>query len=270
MLRILEAEHGAQRLIHSRDTRTSRGIEIVCDIGDQRFALEHTLIEPFPDSQRDFIAFGRVFDPAFAECLADVLKPDLAYTLSVDVGAFLKFKGRKLPDVRGALMTWARGAVARLPEPPRDRGRTETRIHAMQPETPVRVTLACYYCPKLGGRLLPERRVPHNLESLRRARLLKALETKGPKLQAASADRARTVLVAENFDFAITNESLLVEAFDELCMRVPHPPHDIYVVDTRHGLTFRVTQVRSAGRACLIMGDAHSNWEYKATDLAEV
>jgi hypothetical protein len=270
VLRILEAEHGEQRREVIRDTPTRRGIDVTCYIGNQHYAIEHTLIEPFPENQRDDILFGRVFDPAFEAGIADLLKSDLAYTITVSVYAFNDFTGQRLAGVRADLLAWARGAVPRLPEPPRGRGPTEVRISAEQPEAPVRVTLACHHSTALGGRLLPGRFAPQDLENLRHARLLKALEDKGPKLDAACAGNTRTVLIVENHDFAITNEGLVSEAFDQLCAQVEHPPTDIYLVDTRGGGTFRVTQVRRARRACLLMGEKLGDWEYTVAELQEL
>src|SRR5271165_1656387 len=185
VLRILEAAHGAQRHLRSRDTPESRGIEASCDIGDQHYALEHTLIEPFLNSQRDDIAFGRVFNAAFEADMADTLKPNLAYTITVNVYAFREYSGKQLAAARADLLAWARATAIKLPEPPPGQGGTETRIHAGPPEVPVSVTLACHHSKTLGGRLLPGRFAPEDLESLRHMRLLKALEDKGPKLHAA-------------------------------------------------------------------------------------
>jgi hypothetical protein len=270
VLRILEAEHGERRRDVVRDTPSQPGIEVSCYIGNQHYAIEHTLIEPFPENQRDDILFGRVFDPAFETAIADLLKPGLVYTITVNVYAFYDFTGKRLAAVRAALLAWARGAVPHLPEPPREHGPTEVRIHAGPPEAPVRVTLACHYSTALGGRLLPGRFAPQDLESLRQTRLLKALQDKGPKLHAASAGNTRTILIVENHDFAITNEGLVSEAFDQLSAQVQHPPSDIYLVDTRGGRTFRVTQVRRARHACLLMGEKLGDWEYTAAELQEL
>lgn len=270
VLRILESEHGEQRREVVRDTPLQRGIEITCYIGGQHYAVEHTLVEPFLDNQRDNILFSRVFDSAFEASVADLLKPHLAYTITVHVYAFGDFAGTQLAGVRAALLEWTRRAVTRLPEPLRVQGPTEERIHADQPEAPVRVTLACHHSSGLGGRLLPGRFAPQDIESLRHARLLKALQDKGPKLDAARAGNSRTVLVVENHDFAITNEGLVSEAFNQLCTQVQYPPDDIYLVDTQGSGTFHVTQVRRERRACLRMGEKLGDWEYTAAELQEL
>lgn len=223
------------------------------------------------ENQRDDILFERVFDPSFEAGIADLLKPGLAYSITVDVYAFNEFKGKQLVDVRAALLAWARGAVPRLSVPPRGQGPTEVRIHAEPPETPVRVRLACHHSKALDGRLLAYRFAPKDLESLRETRLLKALEDKGPKLDAARVDNTRTVLIVENFDFAITNEGIVSEAFDRLCAQVQYPPSDIFLVDTRGGSTFRVTQVRRARQACLLMGTKPGDdWEYTSAELKDI
>jgi len=180
VLRILEAEHGDQRREVVRDTATQRGIEVTCYIGRQHYAVEHTLIEPFPENQRDDILFGRVFDPGFEAAIADLLKPGLAYTITVNVYAFNDFTGKQLAAQRASLLAWARGAIPRLPEPPHGQGVTEMRVHAEPPEAPVHVTLACHHSTALGGRLLPGRFAPQDLENLRHARLLAYSGEAGP------------------------------------------------------------------------------------------
>jgi hypothetical protein len=51
VLKVIEGQHRETRKILERDTPTSRGIELLCDVGRQRYTFEHTLIEPFPDNQ---------------------------------------------------------------------------------------------------------------------------------------------------------------------------------------------------------------------------
>src|SRR6266403_2559735 len=88
VLKVLEGQHGETRKIRERDTPTSPGIELLCDVGRQTYAFEHTLIEPFPDNQRDNIAFERIFDEAIESEVRDLLKLHLCYTVAVDVYAF--------------------------------------------------------------------------------------------------------------------------------------------------------------------------------------
>lgn len=269
VLRILEEQHGAKRKAVVRDTPEKRGIEVSCIIGDQHYAVEHTLIEPFPDNQRDNIAFTRVLDNSFVNEMRDLLRRDLAYNIYVDVYAFQGLSTKALKAAREWLLTWARAEVLKLPVPPVS-GPPERRVFGEPPATPVRVMLACHRSTVLGGKLLFGRFAPPNLDALRNERLLRALQDKSPKLHAARRSGTRTVLIAENNDIALTAASEVGDVFNALAAQVSHMPDDIYIVDTGTGGFFHVTQVRRARQVCLFVGDAHSNWEYKAAELADL
>jgi hypothetical protein len=44
-------------------------------------------------------------------------------------------------------------------------------------------------------------------------------------------------------------------------------PDDVFLVNTGSGVRFFVTQVRSAGKPCLLMGNETDNWEFDASIL---
>jgi hypothetical protein len=267
VLKILEARHGGTRSGLIRDTPGNRGIELVCMVGDRRFALEHTIIEPFEDNQRDNIAFERVFDDAVEGDVAQLLKPYLAYTATVDVYAFDEKHRKDLVAIRQDLLNWIRGSIPHLPEPTTF---AETALYGEPPATPVRIKLACHRSNGLGGRLIAQRFAPPDLEQLRDKRLLKALHDKGPKLRAAKTAGTTTILILENIDIALTNESVVSDAIDRLGRDLPYMPDDIYLVGTYIPSRFYVTQVRVEGRACVAMGTPAKPWDLAADDLAEI
>ena len=270
VLRILEEQHGSQRRNLGRDTPERPSIDVECTIGDQHYALEHTLIEPFSDNQRDNINFERVFDRAFEAAVLDLMSSHLAYTISVEIYAFQGMDTKSLTSARTALLTWVRGALPKLPEPQLSGHPQEVRVRGEPPEAPVRVTLACHHSSLSGGKLLPGRFAPANLDHLRRARLLRALKDKGPKLLAARRIDTRTVLVVENHDIAITNESTVAEAFGELAAQAEYMPDDIYMVNTGSPPCFYVTQIRRAGRTCVKMGSKPNDWKFEAGALTDI
>jgi hypothetical protein len=267
ILRILEEKHQATRMDVQRDTAARRGVEVTCAIGGQRYALEHTLIEPFPENQKDNIEFQRVFDESFEAQIDDLLKPDLLYHVYVHVYAFADMKATQLPAARKALIGWVRAAVPKLPPPS---GPLQTWIHGEPPQTPVRVRLSCHRSKTLGGRLLTGRFAPAELETLRRERLLKALRDKSPKLHAAKLPGTRTVLVLENGDIALTNASIVGQVIDDLAQETAYVPDDIFMIDISTGNRLYVTQVRCDGRVSLIVGREAGHWEFQATDLVEI
>jgi hypothetical protein len=267
VLKVLEARHNAKRAILERDTPSSRGIELVCDIGGQRYALEHTLIEPFPDNQRDNITFERIFDDTFESEVRDQLKPHLAYTIAVDVYAFEGKSRKELGNIRQNLLSWLRTSIPELPEPEEF---PQTSIFARPPKTPVRVRLACHRSQRLGGRLIAERFAPPALARLREQRLRKALNDKSPKLYAAKQPGTHTVLVLENNDIALTNESVVSETIRQLSREIAYMPDDIFLVGTYTAGYFYVTQVREDGRPCLQMGAGTGAWEFKSEVLTAI
>jgi hypothetical protein len=267
VLRILEEEHHATRVDVVRDTAAQRGVEVTCTIGSQHYAIEHTLIEPFPDTRQDDIQFTRVFDEGFENEVSDLLRPELAYTVSVDVYAFAGMNAKQMAVARGLLIAWFRATLPQLPAPS---GHRQTWIDGDYPGVPVRVRLSGYRSKTLGGRLLPGRFAPAELAELRRTRLLKALGDKGPKLHAARRKGTRTVLVVKNADIALTNAGLVGELFQELSAQVPHMPDDIYMVDTGTGSHFYVSQIRHDGVICLKVGPKAGDWEFEAAALTEI
>jgi len=118
--------------------------------------------------------------------------------------------------------------------------------------------------------LIAERFAPPDLEHLRKVRLRKALNDKSPKLHAAKRPGTRTVLILENNDIALTNESVVSEVIKELSCEVPYMPDDIFLVGTYTTGQFYVTQVRKGGRACLLMGDDVSPWEFSTDALTAI
>ena len=69
-------------------------------------------------------------------------------------------------------------------------------------------------------------------EHLRSVRLRKALSDKCPKLARCKAEGARTVLVLESDDIALTNQLFVRMRLAELLDEQPDAPDEIYLVET--------------------------------------
>lgn len=86
--------------------------------------------------------------------------------------------------------------------------------------------------PRSRGRVYLQRAAPENLEELRRERMRKVIATKGPKLHAAHASGAKSVLVLEDFDFMISNHVLIAEALFAELDGSKYAIDEIYLIDT--------------------------------------
>ena len=88
---------------------------------------------------------------------------------------------------------------------------------------------------KNDGSLRAFRFEPKNMEQLRRDRLRQALCDKCPKLQCCKEEGARTVLVLESDDIALTNAGAVGEQLMPLLECRTDLPDEIYLVETDAG-----------------------------------
>lgn len=84
----------------------------------------------------------------------------------------------------------------------------------------------------MGGRLLAQRTAPNNYEQLRISRVLQAVKDKLPKL--AKHKPARTVLVLENRDGALSNHWVISECLETALQARSDIPDEIWLVDAVH------------------------------------
>ena len=97
---VIERELHATREILSRDTPATRGIEIRCRIRDALYALEHTLIDPYPnkrDDDQQFMAVMGEFERSLPG--QGLLRTDCTYEVWVEVHAFRGGKRSEIPLV---------------------------------------------------------------------------------------------------------------------------------------------------------------------------
>ena len=82
------------------------------------------------------------------------------------------------------------------------------------------------------GRLFIARFAPKEYEKLRRERMTKAINKKLPKLQAWKSTGARSVLVLESSDLALSNHVNILEAVEDALQGRSDGPDEVWLVDT--------------------------------------
>lgn len=90
--------------------------------------------------------------------------------------------------------------------------------------------------------------VSADLERARTERVRKACEDKFPKLAAWKADGAKTVLVLEENDIALTNHQLVADALIEAEKTFPDTADEVFLVSTAIKEMWWVTCLRRAGK----------------------
>lgn len=230
VLRILEVRHGANRHILSIDSYRTPGIEVRCTIGGLQYALEHTTIDPYPDRRLDDQQFLQALSPLETLIGSSELPPARHYHLLVDVLAFRRLSQKQRLAVSDALAQWIKASASKLRPP---EGVRADVLRAYPPDVPVSVMLQCWRQPESSssltvGRLAPEDR---ELELMRRNRVRALLDKKGPKLQVEHDAGARTILIVEDDDIALSNKSLIEAAIREEISRTSYSIDEIYLVE---------------------------------------
>lgn len=251
LIRLLEAQIDVRRsdVTYPEDDHSGPPVEMRLRLGDQRFALEHTLIEPFPLA----IQTGKWFHELTAEVEA-ALNGSMAgpgtYQLVFPINP-TKGKPRRTHAVlRERITEWVREAGAELhgecPER-RDRhyqpygycGVRTTEIDGI----PLSLSLRVHWAEKghHDGSLFLARSVGEDVEDQRRTRIRTALDKKLPKLTACRAEGDVTTLILEYADIALTNQVLVAQALEAELVGRDCPDH-IFIADTTSNETWSFFQ----------------------------
>lgn len=239
VLRFLERRTGYDRSDVRCPEEDGNGppVELRLRLGRQEYALEHTLIEPFENEIRDGVEFEEIATH-IREALSS-FAGSACYRLAVPVGARLP----RSEDARQRFVDWiVKRAEAMREEAPGQGGpwrsplRWDACVRAKPPGFSGTFELARWPDAALMGRrpgsLYAVRACPDELEELRRCRLHRALSRKCPKLLECKADGARTVLILESDDIALTSVDVVGDCLAVVLRECRGAPDDIFLVET--------------------------------------
>lgn len=242
VVRLLELRsgHGRSDLCYPEKDGNGPPVELRLRLGHDEYALEHTLIEPFENEIWSGITFEQITTHV-AESIPSL--PGLAYyQLVVPYDVRLPRSDERDGALQHLLDWIVKSAEAMHAENP---GRGELRRSSYRWDARVREKLPHFRCAfellrwpdaaRMGrrpGSLYPVRACPDELEELRQRRLDRAFSKKCRKLQQCSADGARTVLVLESDDIALTNFHLVGEQIATVSAARRNAADDIFFVET--------------------------------------
>ena len=207
IVRFLEDREGA-KFKHASSPELARDtapVELVIHLGARDYAIEHTGIEPFSGFVRMTSEADWRLSPIETE-VRKRLSDDATFQLALPIGALAAQKGKALRDAQAAVIEWVISTVPKLPEPAQLRGSFRPSSFE-RTEMPFQMRLDRLSRPLPGISFF----VVHytnetSLEQLRRERIREMLRKKLPKLQIWASRGARTVLILEDNDIAVTNE----------------------------------------------------------------
>ncbi len=209
-------------------------VEMTFRLGNQLYAIEHTGIEPFDGFMQHQNRAPALFEPiqaAVAAALRAMIGAGDVIELQMPIDAF---DGRKLPEVRAihaALIPWVSATAPTLSS--NRYAEYRHMLKAQPPGVPFQVTLV-----RFKGELPPPgffmlKHVTRASGQPREPRIQRACNDKFPKLATwKRSDNARTILVLEDNDVQLTNQSIVADAFLPIARGRADAPDETYMVST--------------------------------------
>ena len=196
----------------------------------QLFALEHTGIEPFKGHVQMDAEADQLFKP-ITDALNNTLGTAAVFELMIPANAL---QGRKMPEVRGIqreLIDWVKATAPTVPARRYGDYKKTSVGPATVPGVPFPVSLYRFEPALAPGHHFQLTHLVRNADQLRKDRIREAVERKFPKLAAWKRDEsARTILVLEDNDIQLTNQSIVTETYLPLAMARDDRPDETYLV----------------------------------------
>lgn len=242
VVRLLEKWTGEARsdIRYPEIDLVSPRVDLRLKLGVQEYAIEHTRIEPFKGQIKTGTTFKKIND-CVKKRISGKLPGPACYELHVPINIRLpKKKSRQALD---DLVEWIQTSAKILHERNLSKSRSmlspyrsDDRIGGVPKGLDCTIELLRWPDASilrrkpgfLGAKLIS----PDDLESYRSKRLRQAFADKCPKLELCKEDGARTVLVLENIDIALTSFEHVGEQLPMLLAERTDSPDEIYLVET--------------------------------------
>ena len=246
IVRLLEKRTGKTRsdIRFPEKDCTGPPVELRLRLGTQEYAIEHTRIEAFEEQIKTDVVFQKISRHITRELSGTLPKP-ACYRLRLPIDVSLQTKpaqrDRAWKEFYGWIRAQAQCLQIRNPIksiPAYNPHKSDDSIHGTPPGFTYTITLDRWpNAAALGreqGSLHVVRVVENDMEAHRVERLRRALSDKCPKLEGCQVEGARTVLVLESDDIALSNHidigNALIMAIDT-CESIPD---EIYLVETEN------------------------------------
>jgi hypothetical protein len=205
-------------------------IEVAFKIGDQKFALEHTGIEPFEGHVEMEAQAPQLYDPIKA-ALGGALDATALFELYIPVNAFRAREATEIARIQQAIIDWVKKTAPTLPKRPYPDYRGNGTGPVDIPGVPFQVALIRFEPVIVAGHCFDLRHTVSNGDQLRNERMKRAIEKKFPKLDRwKRAYGAKTILVLEQNDMQLTNPDAVTNAFVPLALDRKDRPDETYLV----------------------------------------
>lgn len=269
MLRLLESQRGAvrQNLRFPERGGHRYPVDLVCDLGDDVIALEHTGTEPFEGHVKLQAEAERRVKP-LVDAVASRLPPDEDFDLEIPLSDWAPLAGKQLDRVSGLLVEWMVRAAPTLPIA--EVGRRIPSPGVLVPGVLFRVQLN--RTARYGGIKIPFHLTLRagDVETQRLDRMRRTVRDKCSKLAGWKATaNAYTALILEWSDFSVTNQHLIANAYLSAEEEVDNRPDAVNLVATLDD-RWCVYTIRSGDSTWDNIEPADRTWEVPSALLQDV
>src|ERR1017187_2439970 len=222
------------------DEGSDAPIEYAFDLGDQTYAIEHTVVEAFEGQINSDIDFDRFVSPITSALDGKLPAPGL-FNVAFAIHPTKGMKPKAITETQAEIVEWIRTSAAELhaefptaeSKKQNIRGRQNRKRAAICGlDLVLSREVGWFVTEKFEGHLMPSRFAPKNYEDLRLERIKTAMGRKLPKLRKWQDEGARTVLVLENRDMALSNHVAILEAAEKALIGRSDVPDEVWFVDT--------------------------------------
>ncbi len=248
-------------------------VELRLSIGGKEFAIEHTVIETFPDQIRFEHNASRIVT-TIRESLDGKLPAPGRYLCYLPID--LPSKGKETLAIESNLREWITTKAKewnragtnfkdRASWPHGYKERAEIDITGEGPVAHLWKSVHWAQSEKYDGRLFFQFHVEGDLSALSRTRLKIAFAKKLPKLRECARQGAATLFVLENQDPSLTNLYSVADALDETLGGLDNLPDQVFLVDTTIEESWTIAQLYPRPLA-----DHIEEWEIDPSTLEDL
>jgi hypothetical protein len=280
VVRALESLAGDRRTDpHSpEDLGAEAQVEYTFDLAGMRHSMEHTIIEAFAEQIRTNVDFQAFVAPIIT-ALDGHMPPPGRFDLVFDIDPSRGLKARSIRGVQRDIIAWVIASAAELHaecavEPSREHKPFGVKGVRTGSPAGIKLTLTrevVWSLPKVAHRrLFVIRSAPKNYEKLRRERLNLAMQKKLPKLLACKEAGARTILILENGDMALSNHWVIYESAEAALAGRADRPDEVWLVDTTIDKEWTAWCLIRDGQGFPDDETAHRFWNFDPLELQAV
>ncbi len=222
--------------------RVGPPVDLRFKLGDQEYAIEHTLVEPFENRIKMEVIVNEILD-YFKKNLPVPFPSSAYYELRYTIGISLPNGRNKRNRALKSLANWIckhevllRDMMMHWPMGPYGPYRSDHSAYGKPDGFQCEFELLCWpYATLTGlqpGSLWLRAAYPENIKPLIRERLMSAFLKKCKKLQSCKSEGARTVLVLESMDSALTHFEFRGDLLPDVLARHSNVPDEIFLVQT--------------------------------------